>query len=123
MRIVVTAGKRGAFGFFRGEWAHCPSVEVKVQSTAGAGDALLAGVIAGLAAGLPFFSPGTKRARINDRPLLSALDLGVLVAGFTVTSPHTIHPDLNLQTVLAFADSLDIKLDEKFRAKCLGGNS
>jgi hypothetical protein len=47
----------------------------------------------------------------------------VLVAGLTVTSPHTIHPDLTLESVVAFADSLGIALDEELRTKCTGGGA
>jgi sugar/nucleoside kinase (ribokinase family) len=49
---------------------------VPVETTGGAGDAHFAGLLAGLAAGLP---------------LGAAQRLGTLVAAAAVTSPHTIH--------------------------------
>ena len=51
-----------------------------MAGTAGAGDADLAGLIAGLAAGLPFGK---------------AHELAALVSAFSVTSPQTINPELN----------------------------
>jgi sugar/nucleoside kinase (ribokinase family) len=76
---------------------------VAVVSTAGAGDALLGGVLTGLAAGLPFVPDGSPAASLAGRPLSSALELGALVAAFKVTSPHTIPPDLSLDALLALA--------------------
>jgi sugar/nucleoside kinase (ribokinase family) len=100
VQLIVTAGRNGAFGFQHGCWGFCPAAEVTVASTAGAGDALLAGVLAGMAAGMPFIRPGPRRASIKDRPLASALDFGVLLASYSVTSPHTIAPDVSLDRLL-----------------------
>ena len=60
---------------------------MEVVSTAGAGDALLAGIIAGLSAGLPLVKDSTGLAR-----KCGAIDLGLALAAFSVESPHTIHP-------------------------------
>ena len=62
VRLVVTAGARGAFAFDGAAWTHVPALPVAVVSTAGAGDALLGGVLTGLAAGLPFVPAGDSRA-------------------------------------------------------------
>lgn len=59
-----------------------------------AGDALLGAVLAALAAGVPLLPSGALR---------SGLDLGVALAGLSVTSAHTIHPGADLDAVLAFA--------------------
>ncbi len=115
VRIVVTSGKNGAIALHRGNWDYCPAPDVAVASTAGAGDALLAGILAGLAMGLPFTAPGPRRRLITDRPLSSAFDLAVLLASFTVTSPHTIHPDAGIGSLKAFADRLGIVLDAGVR--------
>ena len=80
-----------------------PALPVAVVSTAGAGDALLGGVLTGLAAGLPFAPAGSPPPSLAGRPLSSALELGALVAAFKVTSPHTIPPDLSLDALVAFA--------------------
>jgi len=115
VRVVVTVGARGAFAFDGAAWAHVPSWPVAVVNTAGAGDALLGGVLAGLAAGLPFVPAGDSRASLAGRPLSSALELGALVAAFKVTSPHTIPPDLSLDALLAFAREHGVAWGEGFR--------
>ena len=56
-----------------------PAFPTRMVSTAGAGDAFLAGVITGLVA---------------DLSLTQAQELGSLVAALSVTSPHTINPEL-----------------------------
>jgi sugar/nucleoside kinase (ribokinase family) len=115
MRLVVTAGSRGAYAFDGGSWSHVPTLPVRPVSSAGAGDALLGGVLTGLAAGLPFASGSSRRETLAARPLASALDLGVLVAAFKVTSPHTIPPDLSLDAVLDFAREHGVELAEPLR--------
>jgi sugar/nucleoside kinase (ribokinase family) len=109
-RLVVTAGPRGAFGFdlATGEWDYCPAPKVKVASTAGGGDSLLGALICGEAVGMPFIHPVAPRTKFTDRPLNSALDFGVLLASLKVTSPHTIHPDANLDALLRFARQLGV---------------
>ena len=102
-RAIVSAGRRGAWGLDGGRWTHTPALEVTVASTAGAGDALLGGTLAALAVGAPFTTPGAERRALRDRPLDSALDLGVLLASYAVTSPHTIHPDASPVALAAFA--------------------
>lgn len=99
IRMVISAARHGAYGFDGGRWDWRPAPKVCDANTAGAGDALLAGVVCGLAAGMPFINPGGPDAA---RPLASALDLGVMLAALSVTSPHTIHPDANLETLIAF---------------------
>lgn len=101
MRIVVSAGARGAYGFENGRWRHRPAIKVKVRSTAGAGDALLSGVLTGLAAGWPLIG-----ACPAARPFADALDLGVTLASFKCTSPHTIHPGADLAALLKFRRSV-----------------
>jgi sugar/nucleoside kinase (ribokinase family) len=116
VRIVVTAGKAGAFAIHGDSWEYCPAPEVPVASTAGAGDALLGGVLAGLAMGLPFINPDQPPSPVAHRPLSSALEFGVLLAAFTVASPHTIHPGVSAGSLAAFADRLGIVLDASLRS-------
>lgn len=111
-RLIVTSGRRGAWGFDRGLWTHTPAIEVGVASTAGAGDALLGGTLAGLACGVPLTVPGGDGRADRSRTIASALDLGVLVAAYSVTSPHTIHPDTRPETIAAFAQAHGITLAE-----------
>jgi sugar/nucleoside kinase (ribokinase family) len=102
VRILMSAGEMGAFAFGGREWNRRPAVMVPVASSAGAGDALLGGVMAGLAVGVPLTVPRPWESS-ETQALESALDLGVVLASYTVTSLHTIHPDACLETVLAFA--------------------
>jgi sugar/nucleoside kinase (ribokinase family) len=115
VRLVVTAGARGAYAFDGAAWTHAPALPVAVVSTAGAGDALLGGVLTGLAASLPFVPAGNSRASFAGRPLSSALELGVLVAAFKVTSPHTIPPDLSLDALVAFAREHGVAFGERLQ--------
>ena len=82
LRLSVTAGKAGSWSR-DGEAlavAANPALPVRVETTSGAGDAHFAGLLAGLAAGLP---------------LAGAQQLGTLLAAASVTSPHTIHPGID----------------------------
>lgn len=115
MEIIFTAGPRGAWAYAAGRWDHCPAIDSDVASTAGAGDSLLGGVIAGLAGSLPLTSPGPGRKSITDRPLQSALDLGVLLAAMTVTSPHTIHPDTGAESLRQFAGRCGLAMSDNMR--------
>jgi sugar/nucleoside kinase (ribokinase family) len=100
LRLVVTAGERGAFAIEDGRSAHRAAPRVEVASTAGCGDALLAGVLVGLAVGAPFLADTTAPTGIDD-----ALGLGVTLASLNATSPHTIHPSATADALLAFARS------------------
>lgn len=99
VRIVVTAGALGASALEGGRWHQREAISVDVASTAGAGDALLGGVLAALAAGVPL-APTSEAAPAE---LTCALDLGALLAGCSVTSPHTIDPGTDLAALIAFA--------------------
>ncbi|MBT4820932.1 MAG: hypothetical protein HN742_17650 [Lentisphaerae bacterium] len=77
--LSVTGGGLGSWLTVGGELFHQPAHEVTIGTTAGAGDAHLSGLLAGLALGLP--SP-------------QAHELAALVAAAAVTGPHTINFDL-----------------------------
>jgi len=104
LKLVVSVGKHGAYGITCTEWRHSPAIEVKVASTAGAGDSLLGGIIAAVAAGLPFL-PAQPAHEAPSRMVGSALELGVLLASYKCRSPHTIHPAADLDSLLMFAQS------------------
>jgi sugar/nucleoside kinase (ribokinase family) len=110
-RIVVTAGRRGAWGFEHGHWSHAPALAVPVESTAGAGDAMLGGVLCALALGVPLTSE-VRRRSLSEGVVATALDLGTLVAAFAVTSPHTIASNLDLEALLAFASAQGLTFAE-----------
>ncbi|MFA6109018.1 MAG: PfkB family carbohydrate kinase [Candidatus Latescibacterota bacterium] len=121
-RVVMSAGSAGAFAWEGGAWDHCPVPETKVASTAGAGDALTAGVLCGLLTGLPL-TGGSTRVRFSGRPVETALDLGVLLASFSVTSPHTIHPEIDLTTLAEFAERVGPGFGARLTARCAWSES
>jgi sugar/nucleoside kinase (ribokinase family) len=97
MLVSITAGKQGSWSWDGTSLAHVPAWPAEVVSTAGAGDAHLAGIIAGLAAGLA---------------MAQAHELGALVAALSITSPHTIAPEVERQSLRALADRLRIPLSD-----------
>jgi len=102
MDIVVSAGAAGAYGFDGDAWFFVPALRVEPVNTAGAGDALLAGVIAARAAGAPVHA---------------ALVFAGVLAGLSVTSPHTIHPEADLDAVLRLAGEQGIALSGRIRSR------
>jgi sugar/nucleoside kinase (ribokinase family) len=115
LRLVVSVGKRGAYAVDSGGWNYCPAPEVNVASTAGAGDSLLAGVISAMAAKVPLLDDSQRPKTWNGRQLRTALDLGVLLASYKVTSPHTIQPEASLSTLLDFADATNVTFEGPLR--------
>jgi sugar/nucleoside kinase (ribokinase family) len=85
--LTVTDGGRGSWSCDGNRLCHQPSVSAEVASTAGAGDAFLAGVISGLTAGLT----------LNE-----AQQLGTLTGALSVTSPHTIHRGIHRRSLSRF---------------------
>lgn len=93
--VAVTAGRAGSWVWGGSALHHYPAIEANVASTAGAGDAFLAGLLVGI----------TARLSLGD-----AQALATLLASFSVTSPHTIHPDLDRRSLSAFAARLNVVL-------------
>jgi len=118
LRTVVSLGPNGAYGFECGSSQFCPAPMLQPVSAAGAGDALLAGVVCGLAAGLPFIMPNERGTSFSGRVLRTALDFGVLNASFSVTSPHTIHPDAVVSKLFDFAESYGASISDSLRSIC-----
>jgi sugar/nucleoside kinase (ribokinase family) len=106
LKMVVSAGGSGAYGLTARDCHFCPAPKVEVASTAGAGDALLGGVLAAIAAGIPFLPRSGSPANRPDRSIESALQLGVLLASYKCQSPHTISPSACLDTLVEFASSV-----------------
>jgi ribokinase len=90
LQITVTAGRKGSWSWDGASLVHVPAFPARVVSSAGAGDAHLAGIIAGLTAGLR---------------LAGAHELGALTAALSVTSPHTINSDVDREGLRDFASS------------------
>jgi len=90
-------------------------IRLPAVSTAGAGDALLGGVLSALVAGLPLIRSESISKRLNDDPIATALELGVLLGSYKVTSPHTIHPSASLDALLNFAGENGIQFSTDIR--------
>ena len=88
IHVSITAGMRGSWSWDGSSLVHAPICETKTVCTAGAGDAHVSGMIAGLVGGLS---------------LADAQQLGTLVAAMSVTSPHTINKDITTESLLKFA--------------------
>ncbi len=80
IKISITQGKYGSWIWDGKEIFHFPALNIKVISTAGAGDAFMSGLIAGINTGLT---------------LKEAQQLGTLTGGASVTSPHTINKEVD----------------------------
>jgi len=106
LRLVVSAGKSGAYGVTAQLYNYCPAPKVAVASTAGAGDSLLGGIIAAVAAGIPFLRADLPKESAGSQSVETALELGVLLASYKCLSPHTIHPSACVETLDAFARDL-----------------
>ncbi|MHB9134268.1 MAG: carbohydrate kinase family protein [Armatimonadota bacterium] len=100
LQISITAGKDGSWAWDGSALTHQPVFPVTVESTAGAGDAHLSGVIAGLAAGLP---------------LAQAHQLGALTGSVSVTSLHTINKEIDRELLGRYVRESGITLDEAVR--------
>lgn len=101
VRGLITAGAQGSWGWDEHMLYHEPSIPVQPVSTAGAGDAHLAGLIVGLVAGLS---------------MADALKLGVLTAALSITSPHTIHPSLDQNTLRELVLQHPVSLKDSIKA-------
>jgi sugar/nucleoside kinase (ribokinase family) len=88
-KLIVTAGAEGSHLYEQGLWTHISSVPARVVSTAGAGDAYLAGTIAGLIGGKSF----TESARY-----------GAAAAKLAVESAHTIAETVTRDAVGRFTE-------------------
>jgi len=90
LHVSCTAGRLGSW-VWDGLLSFAPSIPVDVVNTAGAGDAHLAGMIAGHIGGLD---------------TAGANELGALVAGMKVTQSHAIHVGLDRETLRNWTQTL-----------------
>jgi ribokinase len=93
LQLSLTAGKTGSWSWDGADLHFQPSFPAPVVSTAGAGDAHIAGIITGLAVGLS---------------LAQAQQLGGLIAALSITSPHTIAPEVCKDTLREYVQQLTI---------------
>jgi ribokinase len=95
VQLVVTGGARGSWASDGRTVSHAPAILRPVLSTAGAGDAHLAGLVTALATGWG---------------LEAANGFATLVSSTKVTSIHTIHPDLGWELLEREADAAGLPL-------------
>lgn len=94
--LAVTFGAAGSFVSENGGVHHIPAVPVEAVATGGAGDAFIAGIVCGLALGLPFWSEsGTCAAA-----------LGARVAAESVKEMDTIASRIDRSLVLNIIDEM-----------------
>ena len=96
--LVVTAGDKGSWCLDGNVINFFPAIRAEAVSTAGAGDAFFAGIITGLALGLHIYD---------------AQQLASLIAALSVTSPDTIHKDINRLFLKEFLVSSNLRISEK----------
>ena len=97
LQVTITAGKEGSWSWDGNNLSYIAAFPSRMVSTAGAGDAFLAGVIIGLVA---------------DLPLPQAQELGTLVAALSVTSPHTIYPGIDRLSLHLFSSEFSLALSD-----------
>ena len=90
LQLSITSGKSGSWCWDGSSLYFDPAVHLHVAGTSGAGDAHFAGLLAGLALGLP---------------LQLAQQVGTIVAGASVKSPHTIHPGMTTELLRSVCDA------------------
>lgn len=89
MSVVLTAGRQGSWAWDGRSLTHAPAVAVEPVSSAGAGDAHLAGLVV---------------ATVRGLDLASANLFAGLVSGLKVTSRHTINHDIDPASVVAASE-------------------
>ena len=97
LAVLITNGAQGSYCYQRGTLEFTPVVKTDVVSTAGAGDALLAGTLAGMVYGLPLTGSGGEASGPT------AVELGTLVAAMAVESIHTINKEIDATTLEQYA--------------------
>lgn len=85
--ICITAGSQGSWCWDGQQLNRFPAMKADAINTAGAGDAFFSGILCGLILGLHLFD---------------SQQLASLVAGLSVTSPHTIHQGIERKSIRQF---------------------
>ena len=111
--ILITDGSNGSYCYENNYLEYTPVLTVPVISTAGAGDAFLAGIIAGLCCGLPLIK-GANDRYFSESPVRSAVELGTLLASLSVTSCDTIHLNADAGLLYMFAKNSNVSFSADF---------
>jgi ribokinase len=101
LSISITCGKQGSWSWDGHALNNFPAIDMEAKSTAGAGDAFFSGLLCGLAL---------------DLPLYEAQQLATLVASISITSPHTIHPDLDRRSLNSIIETPNLSLSKNIKA-------
>jgi sugar/nucleoside kinase (ribokinase family) len=113
IRVLITDGSRGSYCYYKRVIEFTPSLKTTVVSTAGAGDAFLSGTISGLCCGLPLFK-GISSTELNEFPLQTAVELGTVLASFSVTSADTIHEGASSTALYNYIQQSGLQMTESF---------
>jgi len=97
IKAAITAGKQGSWCWDGRRLNRFPAIKTAAVSTAGAGDAFFSGLLCGLALGIHLFD---------------AQQLASLVAGLSVTSPHTINKEIDRRSLKAFLQASEMTFSE-----------
>jgi sugar/nucleoside kinase (ribokinase family) len=109
--VSITLGADGSAAAVGGKIEFAPAIQSPgVASTGGSGDAHLAGLVAGLAWGLPLMGESEKRPQYDESPLATAHDLAVLIASMSVVSADTINLEIDRRALLSYAEERGIGL-------------
>ena len=95
LSIVITSGVSGSWSWNGETTKHAPAMLAPVRSTAGAGDAHLAGILSGLTLG----------ASLHEANRFASL-----ISSIKVGSPHTINPEIAWATVRSTAAEIGFLL-------------
>lgn len=110
LTLFITCGAAGVYGYFKNHLEYFPSVEVEVISTAGAGDAFLAGTVAGICCGLPLIKNNKELAQTMS----TATELGIVVAALSVTAQDSIHTGINRDVLIDFMKERNFRCTDTF---------
>lgn len=110
LTVFITCGAAGVYCYSKKRLEFFPSFNVEVVSSAGAGDAFLAGTVAGICCGLPIF----KNSKENASVMNTATELGILVAAISVTAQDSIHMGINRDFLYDFIKEKNFKTSELF---------
>ena len=115
MKISLTMGSKGVYGY-DGGWKYTPCVPAKPISTAGAGDAHLAGLIIAMVIGLPFINKhNSQKKTFPNSPINSGMDFASLLAFFSVVSPDTINLNASPISLYKYGLKQGIQFSEKLK--------
>jgi sugar/nucleoside kinase (ribokinase family) len=113
MIVLITDGANGCYCSKENQLEFTPALKTGVVSTAGAGDAFLAGTIAGICCGLPLFK-GYSNAESIQSPLQTAVELGTALASLSVTSADTIHEGADAASVYKHIQQAGLTMSDDF---------